>query len=112
MANEYIGGAVSARVELDITDFTEKLEVLKGKVKDLQKNLQKTGLSNITEQLKEFQGTINSQQKTIDKLEDTIKDYKKQLKSLRQELKNGTKESRNNKNAFKDLSKETNILVI
>lgn len=106
-----MGGAVSARVELDITDFTTKLDTLKTKVKDLQKSLQNSGFVAITEQMKELQDTIKSQQKTIDSLKNTMKDYKKQLNSLRNDLSKINSEHNKNASALEKENKAANELT-
>lgn len=103
----YVAGSVTAKIELDTTDFDNKIKGLKSKVDDLKVTLQKNGLSDVSKQLQKFQETISTQQETIDKLKTTTENYKKQLKSLRNELKTGTTASKKNKNAIKELANET-----
>ena len=108
----YVAGSVSAKIELDTTDFDKKIEGLKGKVDDLKVALQKNGLADVSKQLKKFQETIETQQEAIDKLKETMADYKKQLKSLRTELndlskgiKKGETNVDNAKKKFDDLDR-------
>ena len=80
----YVAGSVSAKIELDTTDFDKKIEGLKGKVDDLKVALQKNGLADVSKQIKEYEEALQSQKNTIQDLTERISEYKKQLKSLRE----------------------------
>ena len=102
----YVAGSVTAKIELDTTDFDKKIEGLKTKIDDLKVTLQKNGLADVSKQIKECQEVMKNQETTIKNLAERCADYKKQLKSLRNELKNGTTETKKHKNAVKELAKE------
>jgi hypothetical protein len=78
----YVAGSVTAKIELDTTDFDKKIEGLKTKIDALKVTLQKNGLADVSKQIKEYQEALESQKNTIKDLTERNADYKKQLKSL------------------------------
>lgn len=74
----YTAGTVSARIELDTSDFDKEVKSLQGKIDELKLVMSDNGLMEMNKQIKELQEKIKL-------LSDANADYKRQLKSLRTE---------------------------
>ena len=97
----YTAGSVSAKIELDTSDFDNKVKQLQSKVDSLKAQLQNNGLMDVNKQLKEVQEQLKQSTTKIEDLETKCKDYKKQLNNLRDENKSLTKEIKNANNELK-----------
>ncbi len=83
----YTAGTVSARIELDTSDFDKEVKSLQAKIDNLKTVMSKNGLMDLDKQVTNLQNQLK-------KANETIADYKTQLKNLRDGHNNVTKSSK------------------
>lgn len=107
----YTAGSVTAKVELDTSDFDSKVKELKGKVDELKVTLARNGLADLGKQVKEMQEQLKQNANTIKDLTQRNKDYQKELAKLRSEVDNSAKSHKKNGEAVESESKKLSDYV-
>ena len=99
----YNAGSVSAKIEIDTSEFDKSIKKLIDDVGNLKGELSNSGADQLSKDVEALKTNFNNLTTSIKELSETNKDYKKQLASLREEIKNTG-------NVSKDSSKEAEQL--
>ena len=99
--SNYTAGSVSAKVELDTSQFKEAIQSLKKDVESIQ------SIFNSIKGVSKFEQEIKDLKEQMKSLQQTNEDYRNQLKKLREESNNLTKASKKTSNQLKKETEET-----
>lgn len=95
----YNAGSVSAKIQLDTSEFDKSIKKLIEDVSNLKGNLKNSGADQLSKDVEALKSNFNNLSESVEKLINVNNDYKKQLSRLREE----------NTNLNKDLSEQSKL---